>query len=401
MAISIDYTNYIVTIPKADMLLVQTNPIEVRQLNLYDLHVWLRDFEDDALGMPMPGTHNYIAPVSVGGVDLAYVLEILAPWTITFENGAYAVNLVGGNSNVADRVNINTVGVRSANSAGLPDLSALQATSFQGAVSVSAASSYSGTTYPVGTSGYPVNNIPDAKLIAAKYFLDKIRFIGNYTLDTGDDVSYFKLEGQNAILTTVTINAGAETIGCEIKHATVTGNLDGGTLLEYCVIDNLNYINGFVHKCMLNPGTITLGGSAVAHFMDCYSGVPGVNTPTIDMNGAGAEDTPLAMRSYNGGIKLIQKTGTAACSIDLASGQVIIDSSCTAGSIVVRGDGKVVDENGAHMASGTYNGALTVLNEAAHGPIADMVWGADIADHITAGTFGQQALTTGRFLGLK
>jgi hypothetical protein len=52
-------------------------------------------------------------------VVLAMVIEIINGYTVTFEDGQYAVNLVGANSNVGDKVNLNDVSVRSANSAGL------------------------------------------------------------------------------------------------------------------------------------------------------------------------------------------------------------------------------------------------------------------------------------------
>jgi len=40
---------------------------------------------------------------------------------VTFEDGSYAVNLVGANSNISDITNLNSVSVRAANSAGLID----------------------------------------------------------------------------------------------------------------------------------------------------------------------------------------------------------------------------------------------------------------------------------------
>lgn len=394
MAITIDWANSIINIPRADMILIQSTPIEVRQLNIDDFRKTLNDLQDDPEGIVYPTTHKHVAPISVGGVDLARVVEILAPYTVTFEDGAYAVNIVGGNSNIADRVNINNVGVRTANSAGLPDLSALQAASFGGAVTVEAGSQYSGTTYPVGLQAYPVNNIPDAVAIAQKYSLRTIRFLSNYTLDTGDNVASYRMIAEAPSNVTLSVNPGADTTSCQIEMATVTGNLDGGSLLQRCVIDNLNYINGYVYQCMLNPGTISLGGSEVAHFLNCYSGVPGVGTPTID---CGVGNTPLAIRGYNGGVKLINKTGTAEASIDLDSGKVIIDSTCTNGTIVVRGDGKVVDSTGAVMNSGTYNGSLTLINETS-------VWDQNTDEHTIPGTFGEKAgraLTVPEFLGLK
>lgn len=377
MAISIDYSAYpfVINVPKADMLLVQSTPIEVRQLNMGDFHAELRDLEDDEVGICFPRTHTYQSPVSVGGVDLAYVISITDDYSITFENGAYAVNLVGGNSNIADRVNINNVGVRSANSAGLPDLDVLQRAAFGDVVTINSGSVYSGTTYPVGTQGYPVNNVPDAVAIAQTNNITTLKFASSYTLSTGDDVSNYKLLGVNANLTQLTINSAAVTNSCTIIDCFVTGNLDGGTLLERCVLQDLNYVNGFVYNCMLNPGTITLGGTTTAFFLGCYSGVPGVNTPVIDMNGTtNDQNTPLAFRDYSGGIKLIQKTGLGSVSMDFSSGQCVIDSTCVEGQIVVRGNAKCVDENGDNLYTGTINTSLDLVQESLDGRMVQAIW---------------------------
>ena len=127
MAITIDWATYTIQVPRADMTLVQSSPFEIRELNIDDFRKVLNDLQDDEEGMPFPTPHNHVAPISVGGVSLARVVEILDPYTITFEDGVYAVNLVGANSNIGDKTNLNQVSVRSANSAGLADLSALTA----------------------------------------------------------------------------------------------------------------------------------------------------------------------------------------------------------------------------------------------------------------------------------
>ena len=118
MAISINWGTKVINIPKADMTLIQASP-EIRELNLNTFRLALKNLEDDEAGMPYSKTHNHNTTITIGGVELARVIEILYPYTTTFENGQYAVNLVGANSNVADRTNVNQVSVRSANSAGL------------------------------------------------------------------------------------------------------------------------------------------------------------------------------------------------------------------------------------------------------------------------------------------
>lgn len=119
MAISITWGTKIISVPKADLTLVQSSPIEIRELNISSFHLALRDLEDNEEGIPFLKTHNHNTTVAVGGVTLARVIEIINGYTVTFENGSYAVNLVGANSNIGDVANLNTVSIRAANSAGL------------------------------------------------------------------------------------------------------------------------------------------------------------------------------------------------------------------------------------------------------------------------------------------
>ena len=104
--------------PKTDTTLVQASPTEIRELDLNTFRLALKNLEDDE-GITYPDTHSHSQPVTVGGVTLARVVEIINGYTVTFEDDQYAVNLVGANSNVGDVVNVNQVSVRSANSAGL------------------------------------------------------------------------------------------------------------------------------------------------------------------------------------------------------------------------------------------------------------------------------------------
>jgi len=119
MAITITWPTGVISVPKADMTLIQSTPIEIRELNINTFRLRLKDLEDDADGQVWATTHNHNTTVTVGGVTLARVVEIINGYTVTFENGSYAVNLVGANSNIGDVLNLNTVSIRAANSAGL------------------------------------------------------------------------------------------------------------------------------------------------------------------------------------------------------------------------------------------------------------------------------------------
>ncbi len=122
MAITIDWGAKVINVPKADMTLVSSSPFEIRELDINTFRLALRDLEDNVEGVPFIITHNHNTTVTVGGVTLARVVEIINGYTVTFEDGSYAVNLVGANSNIGDVVNLNSVSVRAANSAGLTEL---------------------------------------------------------------------------------------------------------------------------------------------------------------------------------------------------------------------------------------------------------------------------------------
>ena len=120
-------------------------------------------------------------------------------------------------------------------------------------------------------------------------------------------------------------------------------------------------VEGFMFQCAFSPtSTTTLGGGTIANILQCYSGEPGPTTPIIDCGGTGI----VSLRDYNGGMKFINYSGSSAHSIDLASGQIILDSSTITGGVwVVRGVGKLVDEVGTAIPSGTWNGTVTIINE--------------------------------------
>ena len=124
--ITINWPTGVISVPKADMTLVSSSPFEIRELDINAFRLTLKNLEDDDQGQVWATTHRHNTTVDVGGVTLARVVEIINGYTVTFENGTYAVNLVGANSNIGDIVNLNTVSVRASNSAGLtePDMAA-------------------------------------------------------------------------------------------------------------------------------------------------------------------------------------------------------------------------------------------------------------------------------------
>jgi hypothetical protein len=116
MAISINWGTRIINVPQADLTPLGSG---VYTLDLDDFRKELKGLEDSEAGMAHPDTHKHNTEVVIGGVTYARFIEIINGYTVTFEDGQYAVNLVGANSNVGDVINMNQVSVRSANTAGL------------------------------------------------------------------------------------------------------------------------------------------------------------------------------------------------------------------------------------------------------------------------------------------
>lgn len=114
--ISIEWDSKIINVPR--------NALVSLGNDLYELHIdvfrrELNALQASAAGMAYPDTHNHQAPVPLGGLSLSRVVEIINGYRVVFEDGQYAVNLTGANSNIANVTNVNQVSVRSSNSAGL------------------------------------------------------------------------------------------------------------------------------------------------------------------------------------------------------------------------------------------------------------------------------------------
>lgn len=118
MAITIDWGQKIIHVPRADMPVVQADP-EIRELDLDAFRLALKDLEDSEAGEVFPDTHIHNTEITIAGITYARFITIINGYTVTFEDGQYAVNAVGANSNLLDVKNANQVSLRSNNSAGL------------------------------------------------------------------------------------------------------------------------------------------------------------------------------------------------------------------------------------------------------------------------------------------
>ncbi len=89
------------------------------EYDINTLRLALKTLEDDADGMTLDDTHKHTPPTTLAGVTFARQVEIINGYTVTFQDGSYSVNIIGGNSNLGDVINRNSAGVNTANSAGM------------------------------------------------------------------------------------------------------------------------------------------------------------------------------------------------------------------------------------------------------------------------------------------
>lgn len=114
--ISVDWVTKIISVPQSYLSSLGGG---VYELDTNQFRLDLKDLEDDEEGMPFLDTHRHNTEVTLAGVTYARTLEIINGYTIEFEDGQYAVNLVGSNNNISDVTVVNQVSLRSNNSAGL------------------------------------------------------------------------------------------------------------------------------------------------------------------------------------------------------------------------------------------------------------------------------------------
>lgn len=334
-----------------------------------------------------------------GTDNLFEIGDVYKIWTVQQKNTA------GGNLVAVDEVGASIPAIRpsaftqvvqaTSSSATIQELTEIRYAAYQNAAWVDETTLNTGTDYPTGTPLQPVNNVNDAVLIADALGFRRVEIIGNYTFTAGDVIANKKIVGQDFDHSLFTLGADAVLDGSQFTNASITGTLDAGCTLADCELrPPVNFIQGTIKRCLIEAGTISLSGSTDVHILDSWSGVSGLATPIIDYNGSGRS---LIMRNWSGGIEIQNKTGADPVSIDLLSGQIVLDSTVTAGIFRVAGVGRLIDNS-----SGTTVNKDGLINNQS---IAEAVWNALVSAYTVAGSFGQlvgrKLLTVSKFFALK
>jgi len=344
MAYSVDWEARIVSIPRADLVYLSPNRYK---LDMDEFRRKCRALEADPdEGLSYPPIIKYYSPVDTGDVILGRVVLMINDYKLKLEDTAerYSALFDGANTNVHNNTLITNGIPTPNNSAGLQDLSTLLASAYQGYVTLDPINGQAGVSTPIGTVGKPVNNIQDARILMQKLGINELSVSGDITFGAGDDISKIIIKGLNPLLTHITIEDGADTTDAEIYTATITGLLDNNTALIRCVIDGIEYFNGYMIDCGLTEKVVQLAGGSQASFIQCYSLVAGTDTAKVDFGNTGQS---AIVRGFMGGLRVINRKGDDMASLDFESGHFVVDATCTGDPITARGSFKYTVENGA------------------------------------------------------
>jgi len=237
-----------------------------------------------------------------------------------------------------------------------------QALDYGGVLHYDATSPYSGQNHPVGTNAQPVNNMVDGLVIIDTFSLHALHTHSNVTLF--QDVPPMSVKG---MIPKLVFDAnGFKPHNCRFDDMLLTGDFNDSLITaNKCGTQNVLNIYGALNNCYYF-GKIVISANQNLNTDNCQSGIPGLDSPEIDMN-AGF-DTTLSSRLYSGGLT-ITNCDTPNCTATLSfpdGGKPHIEPSCTDGLLSVRGSGFLDDRS---------NGSIVELSAwLQNDSIADAVW---------------------------
>lgn len=231
-----------------------------------------------------------------------------------------------------------------------------------------------GTAHPVGTGGYPVNNLTDAIAIMNARGLESIQTDGDLTIDQ-------PLSNKNITSTspynTVTID-NVDMIKVTFHHISIGGTFGTGSsdivIDEGRVKDGTVNLLGFIDRTAFE-GEFFVADGFDLDIVDCFSVIPGTGSPRINFLNV-TTSARLNIRRFAGGIRYVNMTiPDIIITASYVTGKAHIEDSNTAGYISVRGlpdtavndnrttgnDGLEVDLTGTFASGPTLSAALQAI----------------------------------------
>lgn len=217
-----------------------------------------------------------------------------------------------------------------------------------------------------GTVGLPSNNITSAYTIAQNNLLNQFFVNQNSNIDlTGfsSDLTQYRFWGNRWSVNLGGINI--DKIIFENCHVNGTGITSvSGAQFNKAILDDVTIGPSEFHGCYFIDD-FTVGSAGEYIFDQCFSASAGETAIKFDM-GSGVGATEVTFTHWSGNVQINNMSTGDIVTIE-GTGNVIIDSSCNAGDISIRGTVSVTDNSA---------GAVTVTSDAVidQQRISDAVW---------------------------
>ncbi|MDY0270209.1 hypothetical protein [Trichloromonas sp.] len=196
-------------------------------------------------------------------------------------------------------------------------------------------SPYVGIEHPVGTIAQPVNNIQQAIIIANTYNLNKIYIRSDLNITDDYNLSEFSIYGdKNEYIVTSNISSIILN-NTYFYNVTIQGDFNGSktSIIDSIIENDIYNINGNIKNTQLSS-TIKIDNNLI--LSNCFTGNSNKEL-IIDTNNN--KNTKTLIRSYSGEVKVINTNDNDVINIELIAGKIILDESCSGGTIDIRGVG--------------------------------------------------------------
>lgn len=349
MVISVDWGTRVISVPQSFLSFVSGT---LYALDTDVFRLALKDLEDDSEGIPFLDTHSHNTQVTIAGVTYAQTIEIINNYTVTFEDGQYAVRLDGSNNNIFDEgiINRNQVSIIPTNSAGLQIVNQgsgldpseqLQLDEIHGQLrrSIYVDETLTGLT-GTGYQQDPYKNMSDGLTDAQTNNIRRIHLTGAATI-TSTNISNLSIVGRTLVGSSVVVSGVTSSTTTQFHTTDVTGTFSGSAVFEGSVIRDIT-INGMVATNCLLAGTVILQGNETSQMINCRDS--NAAAPIFDFAGI---NHFINMKDYIGSVTLRNMTAGDVAEINVQTGQITIEASCTGGTVALKGIGTLINSGSA------------------------------------------------------
>jgi hypothetical protein len=236
----------------------------------------------------------------------------------------------------------------------------------------------SGTVFPAGTHGNPVNNLTDALTICSNNNIEKLHIHSDLTVASGQSIDGMSIETHGIMGTMVTLVSGCSSINTVFRYLNLEGVISNNDsmLVENCSIYNLTGFMGVMQNVtLISDCTLILDNWAMLY--NCAGAGEEGSIPEVDIG-----DSQLNIQQYRGNLKLTNKIGDNRTIVGCGQANITIGSTCVSGSIQLLGTGKLESDNSGINCQVDVTGLVSNEN------IANYVLDENIFEHTISGTLG-------------